>query len=61
MKKDKETVGVTTSYLMYRSTTSFTQSNPSPFLYQARQREEERKTERTEGYNQSEEREKRDS
>jgi hypothetical protein len=57
MKKDKETVGVTTSYLMYRSTTSFTQSNPSPFLYQARQREEER----TEGYSQSEEREKRDS
>ncbi len=50
-------MSVTTSYLMSCTTTNFIQSNPSPFVYQARQRESERKTERTEGYNQSEERE----
>jgi Ulp1 family protease len=48
---------VTTSYLMSCTTTNFIQSKPSPFLYQARQREQERKAERTEGYNQSEDRE----
>jgi hypothetical protein len=54
---ESKPVSVTTSYLMSCTTTNFIQSNPSPFVYQARQR----KRERTEGYNQSEEREKRDS
>ncbi len=36
---------VTTSYLMSCTTTNFIQSKPSPFVYQARQREQERKAE----------------